>query len=408
MPNLKRRTTVLPEERWRPPRLRITSDADRESHASWIELFFDLVFVVVVAVLSQNLRLHLSLIGFLQFVALFVPCWWAWVLFTFYVDRYDTDDIPHRLLILIGMLAVVFLAVNARNAFNGSSTGFALAYVGVRSVVLALYARTIHHVPVARANLVLYLASYVPSTSLWLLSTAVAEPWRYVFWAIAVAIELIVPILGSQSLSTTPVHPSHLPERLGLSTLIVLGESIVSVATGTADTNWHVASTIAAVGGFGIAACLWWIYFNFLETSVIIRGISSVHIYNYGHLPILTGLILVAVGTQHVIEEATYSALPTATRWALCGGVALYTIAIAAIRFTVCRKSVIWFPWILGGSVAIALGLAVAGGVMPPLVLEGLLLTMLIAKVSLEIFQIKLTAQRAAPPRDRDSDPERW
>jgi len=148
LPNLKRKHTTA-ENRWRPPRLRVTSNAERESHASWIELFFDLVFAVVVAVLSQNLRHHLSAIGFLEFASLFVPCWWVWVLFPFYADRYDTDDVTHRLLILTGMLAVIFLAINARNAFNGSSVGFALSYVLVRSVVLALYARAVRHVPAA-------------------------------------------------------------------------------------------------------------------------------------------------------------------------------------------------------------------------------------------------------------------
>ena len=395
MPNLKRKPTVIPENPWRSPRLLITSNEDRESHASWIELFFDLVFVVVVAVLSQNLRLHLSVSGFLQFSALFVPCWWVWVLFTFYADRYDADDVMHRLLMLTGMLAVIFLAVTARHAFHGSSAGFALAYIMARSVVLMLYTRTARHVPAAHANLRLYLASYVPSTSLWLLSIAVSEPYRYAVWAIAMMIELAVPIFGSRLLAGTPVHPSHLPERFGLCTLIVLGESVVSVA-GTADTHWQLASTTAAIGGFGIAACLWWLYFNFLENSVVIRGIRSVHIYNYGHLPILIGLVLVAVGTQHAIVEATEKALPTATRWALCGGVGLYLLAISFIWVTACRRRV---TWIFVGSVGVALGLAIMGGFLPPLVLEGLLLAMLVGKVSLEIFRVRSAARATEEKR---------
>ncbi len=200
-----------------------------------------------------------------------------------------------------------------------------------------------------------------------------------------------MPIIGSRLLAGTPVHPSHLPERFGLLTLIVLGEAIISVATGTADTNWQLSSTVAAVGGFAIAACLWWIYFNFLETSVIIRGIRSVHIYNYGHLPILVGLILVAVGTEHMIEEANHTALSTATRWALCGGVMLYMVAIALIRFSACRHSVSWCPSRLGGSLAITFGLAVAGGLLPPLAIAGILLAMLVGKVRLEISQVNST-----------------
>jgi low temperature requirement protein LtrA len=208
------------------------------------------VFVFVIAELSHHLEEHLSVTGFLEFAALFVPCWWAWVLFTFYADRFDTDDVIHRLLMLTGMLAIAFLGVNIHNAFEGGSTGFALAYVTIRSIVLVLYARAARHVPVARASLKLYLASYVPSTCLWLISIAVPESLRYILWAIAMAIELSVPIIGSRFLSGTPSHPSHLPERFGLFTMIVLGEAIVAVASGTADTNWQLPSIIAAVCGF--------------------------------------------------------------------------------------------------------------------------------------------------------------
>ncbi|MDZ8260029.1 low temperature requirement protein A [Nostoc sp. ChiQUE01b] len=83
----------------------------------------------------------------------------------------------------------------------------------------------------------------------------------------------------SRLLVKTPVHPSHLPERFGLLTLIVLGEAIISVATGTANLNGNVVPILAAVGGFAIAASLWWLYFSFLESAIRIRGIASVHLY---------------------------------------------------------------------------------------------------------------------------------
>lgn len=66
--------------RWRTPRLRVSHEAEGVNHASWIELFFDLVFVVVIEELGHYLSEHFTLAGFGQFVTLFVPCWWAWVL----------------------------------------------------------------------------------------------------------------------------------------------------------------------------------------------------------------------------------------------------------------------------------------------------------------------------------------
>ncbi|MBW4599307.1 MAG: low temperature requirement protein A [Calothrix sp. FI2-JRJ7] len=105
------------KNRWKSPSI---GDTESEGHASWIELFFDLVFVVVVAELSHYLSEHLTIVAFLQFAMLFVPCWWGWVLFTFYSDRYETDDVIHRLLILSAMLAVIFLVAKQQLLSGGS------------------------------------------------------------------------------------------------------------------------------------------------------------------------------------------------------------------------------------------------------------------------------------------------
>lgn len=371
------------DTRWKRPRLRINSESESENHASWIELFFDLVFVVVIAELSHTLEAHLDWNGFLQFAALFVPCWWAWVLVTFYVDRYDTDDPPHRLLILGAMLAVIFLASTVHNAFSSGSVAFVLAYVTIRSIVLTLYFRASHYVEAARLSLRLYSLSYVPSTALWLGSIAFPAPTKYWMWALAMLTELLTPILGTRTLAKTPAHPSHLQERFGLFTLIVLGEAIVSVASTTANGSWAPLPTLAAVIGFGIAACLWWLYFNFLETAVIIQGIGSVHAFNYGHLPIVMGLALVAVGTEHTIGEANHAVLSAGARWAVLGGVALYMSAIAFITIAACRQR---FSWQMVVVVILVLSLAILGRSLSPIAISGLLLALLVAKVSRQVL----------------------
>lgn len=387
MTSLRPDTSLASSSRWKQPRLRVELNEESENHASWIELFFDLVFVVVIAELSHTLEKHLSPLGFVQFAALFVPCWWAWVLFTFYVDRYDTDDPPHRLLVLSGMLAVMFLGATIHNAFDTGAIAFVLSYVAIRSIVLALYWRATHYVRSAQSNLKLYLVSYLPSTVLWLGSFAVPEPTRYVLWAIAMTLELGIPIVGSRILAGTPTHPSHLVERFGLFTMIVLGESIVSITSAAANGTWTLFPTLAGIGGFGIASCLWWLYFNFLETAVVNQGIRSVHIFNYGHLPIVMGLALVAVGTEQTIAQAAESAVLSAgARWALLGGVALYITAIALISVGACRHR---FSWQMVVAIALVIGLAIWGQTLSLLVLEGLLLALLIVKVSIQVLTRK-------------------
>ena len=97
-------------------------------HATWLELFYDLIFVVVISQLAHNLENDFSLYGSLGFLALFVPVWWSWTGAAFYATRFDTDDLGHRILILLQMIGAAALAVNVTDGLGNNSAGFALSY----------------------------------------------------------------------------------------------------------------------------------------------------------------------------------------------------------------------------------------------------------------------------------------
>jgi low temperature requirement protein LtrA len=153
--------------RWlRPPQLR-TLDADQdERHATWLELFFDLVFVISIAEVVHTLEDYRSLADFAGTAGLFVAVWWAWVGYTVYADRFDTDDLLHRVLVLAGMLAVIAMALSVHDALHGGSARFALAFVAVRGIVLLLNARARRHAAAARPLLNLYLTAFSIGASL--------------------------------------------------------------------------------------------------------------------------------------------------------------------------------------------------------------------------------------------------
>src|SRR5688572_15223030 len=100
------------------PRLRTLEPTAGERHASWLELFFDLVFVLAVAQLAHILTEHADFGGLLKYVALFVPLWWSWVGFTFYADRFESEEAAYRILTFAGMLAVAALSLTLENAFS--------------------------------------------------------------------------------------------------------------------------------------------------------------------------------------------------------------------------------------------------------------------------------------------------
>ncbi len=372
-------------EPWfRPPRLRTRIDEEERRHATWLELFFDLVFVVAITELAGALVEDHSVGGFLRFAALFVPVYIAWQGYTFYADRFDSDDLGFRLALFAAMVAIAAMAVQIRDVAHGlHSTGFTVSYVILRSIMLALYWRAWRSVPEARPLIRLYGGGYSVAVAIWLVSLAFAPPARYVVWGIAIALELSLPPLGTRIHGRVPTSASHVPERWALFTMIVMGESIVAVAVATASSHWHVDSAVAAVVGFASVAAAWWLYFD-RQADVVLSGTRrSVVIYSYAHLPLLMGLAATGSGIRLLIERAGDHRLGAGATAALLGGTLVYLLALIATRaLTVAGPRGLGMTLKLV-TAAVILGLLLAEAVLPPMALAGGLAAALVALVFL-------------------------
>lgn len=366
-----------------PPRLRVL-DTEDERRATWLELFFDLVFVVAVAELGNVLSDDATLGGFLRFLALFVPVWWAWAGFTFYANRFDTDDLVYRLLIFVAMFAVAALATTVPDAFEGGSAGFAISYVCIRLVLLVLYGRVIRLAEKGRALALFYFSVFSLAVVVWLVSLAVPEPARYALWAVALTLEVLAPLVGWRLLPQAPVDPRHLPERFGLLTIIVLGESVFAVVLGVRDVSWEASTALAAGGGFLAAVAIWWIYFGFLDSSVgegLRRGLTL----TYAHFFVYAGIAALGVGVKLVILEAGGEEKYTDVAWVFCAGLALCMAALAAIHLVTPPQLLDVDVWLRVGTTAAALVLVPLSFVVPALVVLWLLAALLAAQVVLEL-----------------------
>ena len=122
----------------------------RERHATWLENFYDLVVAIVVFQLSRNLNQDVSIYGFLSFVALFIPVIWSWVGVTFYSTRFETDDLTHRLLVLLQIAAAAFMAVSVPDGLGKNPVWFALSYAVIPTLLVTEYLRSRRQVPAAR------------------------------------------------------------------------------------------------------------------------------------------------------------------------------------------------------------------------------------------------------------------
>jgi low temperature requirement protein LtrA len=317
-----------------PPRLRTRGRGlDEMRRATWIELFFDLVFVAAVSQLANALAAEPTTARFFEFLGLFVPVWWAWMGFTFYANRFDTDDLVYRLLLLLAMFGVAALATTIPSVFRGATHGFPIAYVAVRLVLIALYARASRHVPEARGLVRVYIRAFSFAVLIWLASLAFDAPWAYVVWGIALAVELSAPVRAWRFLPDAPVDSRHLPERFGLLTLIVLGESVLAVVLGVSKISWDGGSAVAAAAGFIVAASLWWIYFDFLdEGALTARGLFGGLTYTYMNYFVVVGLAALGAGVKLAILAAGGDHHYDDTSWILSAGLALTMVGLGVIQ----------------------------------------------------------------------------
>lgn len=382
----------------RPLGLRTVDDGELERHASWLELFFDLVFVVAIAELGETLARRPSAIGFVHYGALFVPVWWAWVGYTFYADRFDLEDTAYRLALLTAMLAIAAVAVSVPRAFSSpaGAQAFAASYLAVRVVLIGLYLRAYRHVSLARPLTGRYVVGFVTGAALWAGSIAVGAPLRWWLWGAGMIVELVTPLLSSGAIRRVPYNVSHIPERFGLFTIIVLGQSVAVGAIATAgQQHLRAGAAIVAVGAFLLAGALWWLYFEFADGSPLRHWLVAGQTWMYGHLLIFAGITASGEGALLAIRATGTHPLTAGGRWALCAGLAAVLLALTCIRAATVRrlresKALIR---LVGAGTLVALG-ATGAGLSPAMLVYGALALLLAA----------LTGEAAARRASRPSD----
>ncbi len=384
------------------PRLRIGEDSEEERRATWLELFYDLVFVVAVSQLAHYLQNHVSLSGVLGFVALFLPVWWSWIGTTFYANRFDSDDVGHRLLTAVQMLAIAALAVNVHHGLGESCTGFALSYALGRAVLVFEYIRAGWHIPTARPLTTSYARGFALAATFWVISAFVPIPWRFVLWALGIIVDFATPVTSHKLQLELPPHPSHLPERFGLFTMIVLGEAIIAVVNGVSEQKWAILSVIAAVFGLGIAFSLWWVYFDNLGGTPIQRAqtegrVTLLNIWLYTHLPLVIGIVGTGVAVELVLLSKSALALPDAERWLLCGSVALCYLTLGILhRLGVIRYCKIRTKYRIGAAL-ILLAIAIFGKGLLPVAVIGLVAVVCVVQVVQDLTQSRPTTRLVDP-----------
>jgi low temperature requirement protein LtrA len=384
----------------------VTADGhDRdERHSTWLELFFDLVFVAAIAQLAASLGREPTGEGLLCFVALFAVVWWVWVELTTYADRFDSDDVFHRWAMLVAMLLAVALAAAVPGAFHDHTAPFAIAYLALKLEQLVLYERARRQVPAARSLLGRYVLTGAFSAACWVGSLALDDGGRYALWVIAITAEMATPWLSVRAAGGAPTSISHLPERFGTFLLIVLGESVANLVSAATQRPWTVALGVVLAAAFATIASMWWISFNAIDHAVVRRGRRVTLAYMYLQLPMVAGIAAASAGLHRaILAAAGAGAIPTGPRAAIYGGAGLYLLATAAMPAI--RKHPHAREIRLAAAVA-AFSLVLMGAIVAPVYLVPALTLVLATQIVLE--RDRRRGHASAPHRREAGGAERF
>jgi low temperature requirement protein LtrA len=314
---------------------------ERADHSvSALELFFDLVFVFAVTQLSHYLLAHHTLTGALQTLVMFLAVWWAWMYTAWATNWLDPGRTPVRLALLLVMLLSMVMSSAIPAAFGRYGLAFALAYVAIQvgRTTYTAWAREGLGRGASSTNMARATLYFVASAVLWIVGGLDPNPQhRLLWWAAALAIEIAgpftrfyVPGIGRSSFAEWTISGAHMAERSGLFIIIALGEGIIVTGATFAELQPTNAAILAFLSAFVASVAMWWIYFDVgaRRGSELIEhderpGLIGRQVYTYGHIPIVAGIIVLAVADEQVLAHPSGHLEPFFTA-ALVGGSFLF------------------------------------------------------------------------------------
>src|SRR4051794_21048663 len=317
---------------WRPPRVHGHLILDRR--VTNLELFYDLIYVVVIGQATSRLATNISPANVVDFAIVFSLIWIAWVNGSIYLELHGNEDGRTRSLVFVQMGILSVLAVYTAQAGSATGQAFAFIYAAFLAVMtwewLMVRREDARHRPEFVPTTTRYVVLMAVSVVVIVASGFVADDVRLGIWAAFTAgWAVVLLVLGrtrTVGLPTAVAPTDSIVERFGLFTIIVLGEFVFDVVEGLSNAERDPLTVVTGVLGLGIGFGLWWIYFDVVGHRLPRE--QSVLGWVLAHLPITVAIASAGAAMVSLIEHAHDGATPQATGLLLAGAVALLLVAL--------------------------------------------------------------------------------
>ncbi len=291
---------------WQKPTLRTDEEFNKDRAVTWLELFFDLVFVVVFEKLAHSLSADFSFMGVIQFALLFFAVFWVWNSAVYYVERFESEGMEIRFFTFCSMVSVTGLAIYSHHGLTDNYRGFIGAYLLARIINITMWVRSGVYVKEFMPIAIRFLIGFSLTSFILVASLYAPQKLYPLFFGVAIIVDIIAPYFTMEQQAKLPkLSSSKFPERFGLLTIIVLGATIVEVIGVLSETH-HLNRMLMIKGGFAlyIIFSLWAIYFDFIARRSPKEQIRMALFWVYLHLLLLLGITIVGIPLGGLIREA--------------------------------------------------------------------------------------------------------
>ncbi|MCG5464418.1 low temperature requirement protein A [Micromonospora sp. MED01] len=320
------------------PLPRILRRRGEPEYPTFLELFFDLVYIFMFSRLAASLAENLTFQGAAQTAVLLLAAWWVWVLTAWLTDLFNPQLPIIQATTLLVMLGTLLMAIATPYAFGRYGWLFVAAYFGihlVRDAVLIPGTRV--NRPIQARSIRVFFWFGVTVTP-WVAGVFVDETARLVLWSLAVAVDLgsarvgwPTPKLGRTELASQIFTGVHLSERHRAIFIVALGELILSTGTGLAGSGFTVGAVATGAVAFVSAVLLFQLYFQRVQRILAPPSVATVERVrsgtstSYSHLVMVAGVVLVSTSTSLVIDRP-FGRAPVELMVATLGGPALFLL----------------------------------------------------------------------------------
>lgn len=394
-----------------PARSLLRAPSPHQHHrVTFVELFFDLVFVFAITQVSHTLLAHFTPLGVVQVCILMLAVWWVWVFMSWVTNWLDPERTPVRLMLFAMMLAGLVMSTSIPKAFDSRGLAFALAFVFMQVGRSLFFIVAVPRSETGHRRNFQRIAAWMTASGVFWIAGGLADPQtRLWLWLIALVIEYCGPAmrfrtpgLGASSMQDWEVEGGHMAERCALFIIIALGESIVVTGATFSEAAWTWPTAFAFVVALLGSIAMWWIYFHIGAEA------GSHHIshadqtgrlarlaYTYLHLPIVAGIVVCAVGDEMLLAHPDGHSGAKAML-ALIGGPVIYLVGVVLFKRTV--RGHLQLSHLAG--IGLLLALIPFGAMLPLLWLSAATTAILMLVAAWEAISLRAPEASADPHSD--------